>query len=534
MENMRQMEREQRSVAEIAAPDLADLLIAGGELAVLDVGEVGEYGLGHLLHASSAPYSDLETQVPKLVPNPSAPIVLTGGGDGVSARAASRLIELGYEDVRILAGGNGSWSAAGFELYKGEDVFSKAFGEFVYHSLETPQIAPEVLKDWIDQGRNVQVLDVRTPAEHANVCVPGAIGVPNGELLHRYAEICLDPNTTIVTCCAGRTRSIIGAQTLIDAKVPNRVYALSGGTMGWRMAGFELERGSDRSRRGSAVAAPYLSGLQARTSPPKVTSEDISRHVHEEKRTVYILDVRSADEFAERHLEGAVSAPAGQLVQRLGRWCAVRGGIIALIDDAGAARAHVAAHWLIRMGWDARIFVDWRTASLKLIRINIASQTTRSDDEFIDIADMVKDLSPSEITIIDSSPGMCYRAAHIPSAVWAIRPDLEKALHGHDPSKPIVVYADSDDRAMLAASDIRRGNPRLKVSVLRGGMKAWKDAGHPTESSPAIPADADCKDFLFWVHDRQTGNDKASKEYFEWEHSLLQQIERDFTFRARL
>ena len=47
--------------------------------------------------------------------------------------------------------------------------------------------------------------------------------------------------------CAGRTRSIIGAQSLINAGLPNKVIALKNGTMGWHLAGLKVARGETRS-----------------------------------------------------------------------------------------------------------------------------------------------------------------------------------------------------------------------------------------------------------------------------------------------
>ena len=55
-----------------------------------------------------------------------------------------------------------------------------------------------------------------------------------------------DPDTLVVVNCAGRTRSIIGCQSLSNAGIPNRVVALKDGTMGWDLAGFECERGATR------------------------------------------------------------------------------------------------------------------------------------------------------------------------------------------------------------------------------------------------------------------------------------------------
>ncbi|WP_459655385.1 rhodanese-like domain-containing protein, partial [Achromobacter xylosoxidans] len=73
-----------------------------------------------------------------------------------------------------------------------------------------------------------------------------------------------DPKTTIVVNCAGRTRSIIGAQTLINLGVPNPVYALENGTQGWYLADFELDHGASR-RYEDAVAAADIPALAQRS-----------------------------------------------------------------------------------------------------------------------------------------------------------------------------------------------------------------------------------------------------------------------------
>ena len=67
--------------------------------------------------------------------------------------------------------------------------------------------------------------------------IPNGIDVPGAELAYRIHDLAPNPETTVVVNCAGRTRSIIGAQSLINAGVPNPVVALENGTMGWHLAG---------------------------------------------------------------------------------------------------------------------------------------------------------------------------------------------------------------------------------------------------------------------------------------------------------
>src|SRR5262249_57337268 len=66
-----------------------------------------------------------------------------------------------------------------------------------------------------------------------------------GEVVMHIADLAPDPDATIVVHCAGRTRSIIGARLLQRMGYP-KVYDLRNGTMGWMMAGLDLEYGSTR------------------------------------------------------------------------------------------------------------------------------------------------------------------------------------------------------------------------------------------------------------------------------------------------
>ena len=96
-----------------------------------------------------------------------------------------------------------------------------------------------------------------------------------------------DTGTTVVVNCAGRTRSIIGAQSLINAGIPNRVIALENGTMGWSLAGLELERGRESSAPapsvvGAAQAAIWADAVGRRFGVPLVDHATLARS--EERR----------------------------------------------------------------------------------------------------------------------------------------------------------------------------------------------------------------------------------------------------------
>ena len=121
------------------------------------------------------------------------------------------------------------------------------------HICLDPEEAERVQRKWDSWGKGVRlvILDSRPYEEYHRMNIPGGIDAPGAELVYRVHDLAADPDTLVVVNCAGRTRSIIGAQSLINAGIPNKVVALKNGTMGWHLAGLELERGQTR-----AAAAP--------------------------------------------------------------------------------------------------------------------------------------------------------------------------------------------------------------------------------------------------------------------------------------
>jgi len=148
----------------------------GGEIALLDVREAGQFGESHLLFATPTPYSTLEVDVARLVPRRSTRIVLCDeDGTGSAALAATRLQAAGYTDVALLAGGNRGWAAAGYELFKGVNVPSKLFGELVEHEYHTPRVTVHELARMKEAGENFVIVDGRPFSEYTKMNIPGGI-----------------------------------------------------------------------------------------------------------------------------------------------------------------------------------------------------------------------------------------------------------------------------------------------------------------------------------------------------------------------
>src|SRR5690242_9810857 len=211
-----------RETATLAKPRSVDarllraMLDDGEELAILDLREELIFSQNHLLHARSVPLSRLELLIDRLVPRRATRIVLCDDADGLAERGAVILARGGYSDIAILDGGCAAWEKAGFELFSGVNVPSKAFGEFIEHESGTPSIAAEELARLMRDRANIAVVDSRPFDEYVRVSIPSATNIPGAELVLRLRDAVPSSETMVVVNCAGRTRSIIGAQSLIN------------------------------------------------------------------------------------------------------------------------------------------------------------------------------------------------------------------------------------------------------------------------------------------------------------------------------
>ena len=358
--------------------------------------------------------------------------------------------------------------------------------------------------------------------------IPGGICCPNGELALRIQDIAPDPRTKIVVNCAGRTRSIIGAQTLLDLGVPNPVYALENGTQGWFLAGLELEHGAQR-RYADRVGAADIGALQARARQfagargvAYVAPAAAQAWLRDPARTTYLLDVRTAEEVAARAVPGFRHAPGGQLIQATDAWVGVKGARLVLADDE-LVRAPVVAGWLRQLGHEACVLDGGIAAAAALAwpQPPAAARPARAG----------RRSRRASWRRRPATPGADHRPAarhDVPPRPHRAGPMVDPPAHrgaGRSRAITIVLVADEPGVAALAALDLaeagmHRHPPARRRPCGNGAMPACRSAPPRIE-----PADADCIDFLFFVHSRHEGDAEAARQYLAWETGLLDQLD---------
>jgi rhodanese-related sulfurtransferase len=335
---------------------IRNALLLREEIALLDVRHEAVFAKGHPLFAANMAADRIALEAETRLPRKNLPIVVYDAGEGLAAVAIDRLAASGYTNVRALEGGLAAWQAAGYELFQDVNSYAKAFGELVESRRHTPSLSADEVSALIESDANIRILDVRRFDEYTTMNIPGSISVPGAELVLRAGRAAPDPDTTIIVNCAGRTRSIIGTQSLINAGVTNKVRALRNGTIGWTLAKQSLEHGSERRGEIGAFegADANARDVAYRAGVKRLTMDEMTALQVQTLRTLYRFDVRDAEEYAAGHIPGFRHYPGGQLVQEIDMAAPVRGARIVLTDHMGV-RADMTASWLAQMGWETYV-----------------------------------------------------------------------------------------------------------------------------------------------------------------------------------
>lgn len=510
--------------------EVRDDIIARREIALIDLREEEPFARAHPLFAAQLPLSRLELDVLDRIPRRTTRIVLYDNGEGLVPVAAERLAALGYADVSALAGGLQGWRDAGYELFQDVNSYSKAFGELVEARRHTPSLPAEEVQALIDAHADIVILDARRFDEYNTMSIPGGISTPGAELVLRARELAPNPSTTVIVNCAGRTRSLIGAQSLVNARLPNKVFALRNGTIGWTLAGQKLEHGQTRrfreiSDNTLALARATTREIAYRAGVKRIDTDLLVRLAEDGVRTLYRFDVRTPEEYEAGHIPGFRGVSGGQLVQETDMVAPVRGARIVLADDLGP-RADMTASWLAQMGWEAYVLEGGFDGALETGPWR-AAVPARPGAPLICARALKDQIDVDGAIVIDFAASPVFRKGHIPGARFAIRSYLAAARGAIAPGRAIVLTSPDGVLADFAAADARRAL-RAEIRVLAGGTAAWRDAGFDLETGLGNPLSPP-EDVYRRPYEGTDSPAAAMQAYLDWEFGLVAQLARDGT-----
>ncbi|MGR8950506.1 MAG: rhodanese homology domain-containing protein [Gammaproteobacteria bacterium] len=502
------------------------------EIALLDVREEAPHAQGHPLFAANFPSSRIELDAYTKLPRMDVPIVLIDGGEGLAEICASRFESLGYTDVTVFSGGIDGWVSAGGELFIDVNVPSKSFGEYMEACCQTPSIPAHEAKALIESDEDVAVLDVRRFDEYQTMSIPTATSVPGAELVLRVADMVPNADTTILVNCAGRTRSLLGTQSLINAGIPNPVAALRNGTIGWTLAGQTLETGQSRSypatsNAGHAIAKQRARTVADRAGVKRVSVKELAAWREQQNRTSYFFDVRSAEEYEQSHIPGFFCIQGGQLVQETEMYAPVRGARIVVVDDDGT-RANMSASWLAQMAWDVYVLDDATPEDFTQSGKWQAKIAEGAKPREVSVAEVRAWQNASkEFVVIDFSKHAAYAKGHIPGSYYALRCQLKAALK-NIPDVPRYVITDEMGLVGQFVAPELAALVSAEIFVLAGGTAAWQARGMPMETGETRLASPPL-DRYKRPYEGTNVPPEAMQAYLDWEFGLIEQLNRDGT-----
>jgi rhodanese-related sulfurtransferase len=506
----------------ISTHDLNTLMQSDGLYAVIDVRDWGEFSLGQIPGVSCIPRGSLEKYISVLVPQTAIHTVLYCDTGQRSTRAAASLESLGYSMVSILDGGMNAWTAAGYETQHGWSLRGKEYGERLQVEEDIPDITAEELHTRLTQGEQLYIFDTRTEPEFQAAHLPSAYCAPGGQLALIAPEVVQDTQRTIVTNCAGRTRSLLGAHILRRMGFAN-VYALNGGTGAWRIAGYaeELEKGDGTSlpelaETGIKAGNKFAERLAKEDDIPSLTPQEL----HDRQTTgelLYLLDVRLLDEYQAGHIPGGNFCPGTQVALLVESLVGVKNAPIITMCDS-RARATIAASLLKGAGYPNVSILDggtaawaehgfqletgtpqeidfgqpvWMARLLQGLPTGVEPQPlpvpglaeARAQAELLSPQGLQAKLSTGEqLAVLDVRSAGDFVTAHVPGARWLSRGRLDIEIEQYVPNKAtrVVLMCRTGNLSPLSV-------PALKalgyqhVAVVQGGYNAWQAAALPSE-----------------------------------------------------
>lgn len=215
-----------RRLSELSQPKPftpTEVAAQSNDVVLLDIRSADEFGNGHVPGSLNIGLGgQFAMWAGSLIPI-SASIVIIAATNAQVDEAVVRLARVGIENViGYLKGGMESWR------YAGQPVETVS------------QVTVHDLKELAEKD-DLQILDVRRPAEYEGGHVPNAATEPLGTLERNVSSLTLDRTKPTAVICAGGYRSS-AATSLLQRHGFKDLLNVSGGTTAWINAGYEVER----------------------------------------------------------------------------------------------------------------------------------------------------------------------------------------------------------------------------------------------------------------------------------------------------
>jgi len=497
----------------ISVDELNVLLVEKKPIVLLDVREPAEFEAGHIAGSIHIPIRELAKNL-NLLPDLNAEIIVVCKGGARAALGMAGLQILGYKNVKTLKGGFDAW--VGEDLPVTKEVVAQTPGtapavdETLLKALDGvlsalnkgfDLIAPKDFAAELAESAPL-LIDLRTDAEWSKGYIDGAQHIAIEVLMANVDKLPADKSAKIVVYCGSGYRGGM-AKIMLGMMGYTNVHNIAGGLNGWSKAGLPLVGVPVAAFDFDAYATEYLKALPDTFGAMRVP--DVAKELEVANNGITLVDVRTADEYMEGHIAGAINIPLNDLTKNLNLLPNLDANII--IYCGSGHRSAVAMSALQLLGYKkVRSMLSgttaWKAANLPLTEEAVTVEAGKAPDFNPDLfklvdayitnipkgynvvkpADLNIALAEQKPVLIDVRGEGEIAKGYIEGATFiGLRDLISKANQlPTDKAAPIYLYDNPTHRSSIAMVLLGlRGYTNVKV--LGGGFGAWEKAGLPVK-----------------------------------------------------
>jgi rhodanese-related sulfurtransferase len=362
-------------------------------------------------------------------------------------------------------------------------------------------VTPAELRELLNSGVPLALLDVREHGEYNAAHIPGATALPRRLLEFRASLLVPCPNVRVVVCDDDARRALLAVQTLERMGFTDVAF-LEGGINRWASEGQPTEWGMN------VPSKAFGERIEVEHAVRTIDPLELDTRIRAGER-VLILDSRTPEEYHEFCIPGGRSLPGGELAFRAGTLVQESDPDLVVVNCAGRTRSIIGARVLQRLGISEVVSLKNGTAGWTLAGLQLESGADRlelpppdsaseafaerlcAEDGVVRLpVDALREVMDSHecAYFIDVRTVSEYVGGHIPGFTWfpggqAVQraDDLVPVRSAH-----VIFCCDGLVRGAVAGSWFRQmGFPH--VSVVDGGTSAWAAANFALTAGPDRP-----------------------------------------------
>lgn len=307
----------------VSAADFLEKVAAGEAICVLDIRSAEDYDKGHIKTAINVPYGADVAEALEQIPDDVPVMVYCYSGQTASQTIA--LLNLAGKNAYNVSGGFTGISKEeaakelttkkantfGEETYTVDAEVKEAIAEYYEVAANSGKfnMSAEQVKNALAEDE-IYLVDIRSENDYLKSRIAGAKrNIPFGKGMQKALATLPKDKKIVFQCYSGQTAS----QTLAIARMMGLdAYSLSGGMgakegSGWLGAGYAVVKYSTQQFLDAKVDR-YFANLPENKN--QISAADFLKAIAEGQDAV-ILDIRSAEDYANGHVQGAINVPYG-------------------------------------------------------------------------------------------------------------------------------------------------------------------------------------------------------------------------------